>query len=512
MLSNEQQKLIDENIALKALLQKKDSTIKYLEEKLILLQIKKFASQSEKHLEQAKTQLNLFNEAEELFTLNDDTNEDDIDSAENKVTIPEHSRSLGRKKLPADLPREEVIIDLNDEEKICPHDGSLLNKIGQVESESLDIIPAKIKIIKTIRLKYACPCCLQTIKTAANPIKLLPKTMATPGLLSHIAISKYCDHLPLYRQEKILERMGIELNRNTLAEWMIKVGVVIQPLINLLQDKLLEENYISFDETPVQVLKEDGKKAQSKSWMWVQLSYGLKPIVLYHYDPSRSSKVPKKLLTDFSGYLQVDGYTGYDPVFSENKKIIRVGCWAHARRKFMDAYKVGSNKNVANSFINLIKELYLIEEKIREMPPDEKLNWRQNKSLIFLDKIKDKLDLLSGKTPPKSKIGEAINYCLNEWDNLKVYLTNGILHIDNNLIENVIRPFCLGRKNWLFSASVNGAEASSNFYSLLHTCYANGLEPYNYLRYIFAKLPEAKTVDDFEKLLPTNLTPEVVKI
>lgn len=256
---------------------------------------------------------------------------------EETITVPAHQRKKGgRKPLPADLPRLEIVHDLSDEEKVCPHDGAAMKRIGEEVSEQLDIIPAQIRVLRHIRPKYSCPCCEEGVKVAALPPQPIPKSMASPGLLAWVTVSKYQDALPLHRLEKVIQRIGVDIPRSTLAQWMIRCGQLVQPLINLLRDEMLAYDILSMDETTVQVLDEAGKKAQSKSYMWVQRGGPPgRPMVLFDYDPSRSAQVPLRLLEGYRGYLQTDGYAGYHAAVIYNG-LNQLGCWAHARRKFDD--------------------------------------------------------------------------------------------------------------------------------------------------------------------------------
>jgi transposase len=408
----------------------------------------------------------------------------------------------------------EVIHELPENERHCPHDGSLLTEIGEVTSEQLDIVPARIQVIRHIRKQYACRCG-QCIKTAALPPQPIPKSMASPGLLAHITVSKYQDALPLYRQETILNRIGVDLPRATLANWMIQAGGLIQPLINLLRDRLLSYDILQMDETPVQVLKEPGKTAQSKSYLWLQRGGPPdQPVVLYDYDPGRGAGVPKRLLDGFQGYLQTDGYDGYNAVVAVNG-LTHVGCMAHARRKFDEAVKAqGKNRQrgKAHRGLALIQKLYRIEKQARKLTPDARHDYRQRHAWPILDELRAWLDEALPQVPPTSATGRALNYLHSEWDKLIRYLDDGRLEIDNNGAENAIRPFVLGRKNWLFSASVKGVKASANLYSLIETAKANGLEPYAYLRHLFTELPKAETAEAIEVLLPGNLDTGQIRI
>jgi hypothetical protein len=286
-----------------------------------------------------------------------------------------------------------------------------------------------------------------------------------------------------------------------MARWLIKVSDQLVPLYNLLQGKLLSKTYLQMDETTVQVLKEDGKKATSKSYMWVRHAPGEQPILLFDYAPRRSGSIPMELLEGFKGYLQVDGYDGYSSA-CEQYKLDRLGCWDHCRRKFFEASKTSNGKGIGKKGIDRIKKLYKIEDKIRHFLPEEKKKIRQEKSLPILEEFKNWIDELQGKITPKSRAGKAIRYACNEWKYLVRYVEEGSLNISNAWVENAIRPFCVGRKNWLFSASVNGAKASAMYYSLIETAKMNGLDPFDYLNRMLDKLPHAETVDDFERLLP----------
>ncbi len=481
-----------------------------LQEQLNLAIAKRYAASSEKI---PADQLHLFDEAE---VETDDESSPLADDDNDSTTVAEHTRKkkTGRKPLPDSLVRIDEIHELFEAERICEHDGNTLNEIGDVISEQLDIIPAKIQVIRHIRKKYACDCG-RCIKTAPMPAQPIPKSLASPGLLAHITVSKYQDALPLYRQEQILQRIGVNIPRATLANWMIQSGHLSQPIINLLRDRLLSYDILHMDETTVQVLDEPGKKAQSKSYLWVQ--YGGPPdapVILFDYDASRSQAVPLRLLDDFKGTIQTDGYAGYNAVVSQNN-LIHLGCWAHARRKFSEAVKAqgkGKNKNKktgkAQRGLAFIQKLYKIEKSVAHLKAAGRFTARQQQSLPLLEKLKHWLDESITTVPPQSTVGKALHYLNNEWDKLIRYTQDGRTLMDNNLAENAIRPFVIGRKNWLFSQSVKGVKASANLYSLIETAKANGLEPYAYLRVLFAELPKATTVDEIEALLPGNINLE----
>lgn len=480
--------LLQEIDRLNKLVLEKDQQIDHLNELLETLKRKRFGSSSEKL---KNKDLGTFNEAEELDS-------DDI-------IVPEHKRKRGgRKKLPDELPREEIIIELDENDRICPTDGSILEEIGEDISEDLEIIPAKVIVKRIIKKKYACKVCNKSLKTAKAPDKLISKSFATASLIAYLAVSKYMDALPLYRLEKMFERIGIEVSRQSFARWMIRLGEALTPLINLLEDELLSSSYINMDETTVQVLKEKNKRAESKSYMWARYRAGPKAVVLFNYDSSRSSTVPIKLLEGFEGYLQVDGYDGYAPVCSQNPNIKRVGCFAHARRKFFDAFKSSNGKSIGKDGLNFIKKLYKVEDKTRAMSFEDRKSIRNLESRPILEDFYNWIIKHKDVVRPKSLAAKAIGYTFNEWDYLMRFLEDGRIEIDNNVIENSIRPFTLGRKNWLFSDTVDGAHASANIYSIIQTAKRQDINVYDYLKYVIERLPVADSLDDYEQLLPWN--------
>lgn len=439
-----------------ALIQSKDAFIEQLKEALVLARNRQFAKATESL---RSLQSELFNEVEQEAA-NSELAHDDCEQEDNTVTVPAHQRKRGgRKLLPEDLPRIEVIHDLAEADKVCPYDGATLKLIGEKASEQLDIIPMQIQVLRHIRKQYACPCCDGYLKTAPKPRQAIEKSQASAGLLSYIAVSKYADSLPLYRQSNILGRFGIEMNRSTLANWMIKCGELVQPLINRFEDQLLSQPFIHMDETPVQVLNEAGKPAESKSYMWVR-SAGPpdQRLILFDYDASRGGAVPGKLLADYSGALMVDGYEGYEPV-CKGQALTRLGCWVHARRKFTDVSKASKKKNSHAAYaIKLIAKLYAIEKTNKDSSSDVRYQARLEQAKPAINKLQHWLDETKPKVAPKTTLGKALHYLDHQWPRLIAYLEDGCYPIDNNPVENAIRPFAIGRKNWLFSASVKGAK------------------------------------------------------
>ncbi len=467
-----------------------------LEEERRLERARRFGASSEAGEHQA----NLFDEAEQSAET-----EPVVDLPDETVEVAGHTkRRPKRKALPADLPRVVVRHELSAQDRRCDC-GCEMAVLGEKTSEQLDVIPAQVYVIEHCKVTYSCPECDESIKTAPMPTQPIPKSIASPGLLAHVAVAKYADGLPLYRQSKQFQRLGVELPRNTLAGHMVKVGALIEPLIQQLQQHIRQHDVVQMDETPVQVLKEPGKVARSQSYMWVMK--GGPPnqaAIVYHYDPSRSQAVPQRLLPDYQGYLQTDGYAGYNAIL-DNDNVVGLGCWAHVRRKFMDAKKALPKKDQGKSTkvhqaLAFIGKLYQLERVIAELPVEEKRQRRQADAVPILAQFKAWLDKTNA--PPKTLLGKAVSYAQGQWPRLLVYTQDGRLNIDNNGVENAIRPFALGRKNWLFSASQGGVTASANLYSLIETAKANGLNDYAYLKYVFTQLPLAKTDAARTALLP----------
>lgn len=474
-----------------------------LREALRLARMVRFAASSD---QVPQTQGNLFDEVElEAQSL-------DLDESETQ-TISYQRKRPKRKVVPDELPREDVIIDLAEEDKVCSTHQCALKAMGEDITEKVGIVPAQVKVKRMIRKKYYCPSCDESpVKTAPLPPAMIPKSYAGSSLLSYIAINKYLDALPLYRIEQKLKRYEVSIPRNTMAKWMIQVGDRLKPLYHLMLEDLSSSAAISMDETPVQVLKEEGKPAQSKSYMWVLSRHGpgIRPIVIYQYSPTRASLVPLELLSDYSGYLQVDGYAGYDRL-CRSEKIIRVSCLAHIRRKFVDTSKASQKKvMLVGQVLKLIGKLYKIEEKIKGLSAEERYQTRQSESATLMKKLGDLIQSEQTRHPPQGLLGKALNYASGQWPFMKNYLLSGEVDIDNNFIENRIRPFAIGRKNWLFSASAEGAESSGILYSIIQTARGSGLEPYAYLNYLFTHFPESQTLEELEQLLPHKINPELL--
>jgi transposase len=406
----------------------------HLIEQFRLAQQQRFGASSEAHPAQG----DLFNEAEVAL--------DVVEEEEETSTTTVVKKKPVRKKLPSDLPRETVIHDIDD--KNCTCCGNELHQMGDERSEKLEFIPAQVKVIEHVRLKYSCRSCEQTgtstkIQIALVPASPIPKGIATATLLSQIITSKYQYALPLYRQESLFKQYGIELSRKTMANWMMKCATLFEPLYALLQKTLLVQNIIQADETTLKVISED----KVKSYMWLYCTGSDSPhssdmpnIVLYDYQAGRAGQCAVDYLQGFNGYLQVDGYVGY-----EKTAATLVGCWAHARRKFMEA-KTAQPKGKsgkADMALSQIQKLYRLETSLKGKSDQEKYEQRQIVAKPLLDKFSQWLS--QANVPPKSALGKAVGYCQNQWHKLNRYLENGGLNIDNNRAERAVKPFVIGR-------------------------------------------------------------------
>jgi transposase len=486
------------------------SEVCVLQEENQLLKQKLFGRKSEKLTEQERKQLYLFNEAE------DEVSKETAETAQEAVVVTAHTRTKkrGRKPLPEHLPRVVVEHDVAEHDKHCAC-GATKSRIVEEAAERLDIVPARIQVIRDVRPKYACRVCEgvedagPTVIIAPPPAYLIPKGMATAGLLAHVLTAKFADAIPFYRQTKQFERIGVELSRRTLCSWALQVAEACRPVVELLGQEVRAGPVVRCDETTVQVLDEPGRRAEQKSYMWV--FHGGppgKPAVEYQYHPTRAGKVAADYLSGYRGCVQTDGFSGYD-FLDILPGVVHMGCWAHARRKFVEVGKAaGTRGGSAGVAVATIGKLYAIEKRATDqgLSLEERVQERKKSAQPILDGFKDWLDRKTTQVPPKSLLGKAANYTLRQWARLVTYVDHGHLTPDNNLAENAIRPFVVGRKNWLFSGTPAGASASAAIYSLIETAKANGLEPYRYLRHLFARVPHATTTEDYRALLPQYLS------
>ncbi|MEG3694207.1 IS66 family transposase [Vibrio coralliirubri] len=487
-------KLQEENYELKKTVDTQAEEVVELENKMQLLleelnlsKSKRFSAKSE------KAPKGTFNEAEQQNAL--------------PKASPKHHKK-GRKPLPVELDREVHQHTLNA--PYCECCNEPLHPCGTEVSEELKIIPQKVSVVRHERTKYACRQCEKTqtsskIVTAPRPANMIPKSIGSPEAFAAVVTAKYVDALPLYRQVEILKRSDIELSRGTLANWCVQLGSKVTVIVEAMKAHLLNEKLICADETTVQVLREQERSAQSKSYMWVYRSgeFAKQPVVIYDYQPSRAGQCVKDFLGGYSGYLLTDGYQAYNGL----DNVSQAGCLAHVRRKFTDAQKAQPKKKSGRieKAISFIAKLYGIEQEAKGLSTVERQHLRQRKSKPILGTFHKWLLESQGKVLPKSQIGLAINYTINQWPKLLTYLEDGDISIDNNVTERDIRPFTTGRKNWMFSTSVEGATASANLYSLVMTCRANNINPYYYFVHLFKVLPMRSPQDDLTDLMPWAL-------
>lgn len=476
--------------------------------KFQLLMLWRFAPKSEKlpkNLEKQFDEADLTEEEKKI-----------VESAEQEIQVAAHTRKRdknkqgGRKPLPEDLERHETLHTLPESELNCPVCNKLLKEIGREISEQLCVIPLKFYVDKHVRLKYACACG-ECIKLAPLPKFPIPKSIASASLIAQTVVAKYCDALPLYRQEKVWQRQDIDIPRKTLCNWVLKAGELAEPLIDLMREEILRGPKINADETPVQVMKEPDKKNTTNSYMFVFAGGKEWEAVVYKYSASRSKETPTNFLKKYEGHLQTDDYGGYNEACEKNP-IVRLYCWAHVRRRFSDIVKATKTHGKAFVALQQIKRLYKLEKEAREAEMDikQKRLFRLEKAKPILEEFKTWLEQTRETTPPKSPLGKAIHYTLDNWTGLIVYLNHGYLEIDNNRAERKIKPFVIGRKNWLFMGSPRGADVGAIWYSIIETAKANGIEPYAYINYILARLPYCKTKEERIKLLPWNCSMEKI--
>jgi len=408
-----------------------------------------------------------------------------------------------RKPLPKHLPRET-------EEHApgcgCPHCGAVLRKMGEDVSEHLEYVPEHFKVIRTVRPKMSCPKCSTVVQKPA-PSRPIPKSIAGAGLLAHVAVSKYVDHLPLYRQSEIYARQGIDLDRSTMAGWIGAISSLVEPLVDAIGRYVTAGAKIHADDTPVPVLDPgSGKTKTGRLWVYVRDDRPAgstdPPAAWYRYTKTREGAHAKRHLAQFQGALQADGFAGFNTLY-ESGTIREVGCWAHARRKFYDLHEATKSPLAAEA-LDRIQVLYAIEERMRGRPPDERRSVRQAQAAPLLDQFHQWLIATLGKVSAKSEIASAINYSLKRWTALTRYSDDGLLEIDNNAAERALRGPVLSRKNFLFAGADSGGERAAAMYSLLETAKLNGLNPEAYLRLVLERIAD-HSINRIDELLPWNV-------
>lgn len=501
-LVQQKQSLIDRH---RDTISAKQTVIERLEELLRHYQHERFGARSEKHPGQGELQF--FNEAELLQA----QAADDADT----IAVPAHRRKRATSRgLPAALPRVDVVHDLAHDDKTCTC-GKPLRHIDDEVSEQLAIIPQQHFVIRHLRRKYACAC-KACIKAAPMPKQPLPGSQASAQLLSHVMVSKYLDGLPLYRQEKIAARSGLELPRAKLARWLIDSATLFQPLYNLFQDAFFSYDIALSDETGIQVLKEDGRRAENKSYLWIRRGGPPdKPVVLVDYSPSKSGETAYGLLSECRGYLVCDAASNFNLSVRRNA-LKPVHCNDHARRKFTEVLtgldkKQRSKGWTAKKAIDFYKALYRLERDIASLSPDDKQLKRQEKAIPIWDEFLDWAQHVLDSGIAHRGTREALGYLLGHAEGLRRYCDDGRLPISNIQSEHVAKTIALARKNFLFADTPAGAASSATIYSMLETARANGHNPHHYLSVVLTELPQASSLAELEALLPWNLTPDDAK-
>jgi transposase len=468
----------------------------------------------------------LFNEAEVLAAIE----AADTAHAARTTTIAEHERkahSGGREAIPEHLPRKEILHDLPNAQKHCEHEGVCwaMERIGQEISERYHYEPAKVWVERQIRPKWTCTRCHQGVHIAPCPLQILPKSNASASLLAYLVASKFVDGLPIYRVCQQLKRQEVSLSPGVAGTWVNAVGEAVLPLINLMHEGLLAEPFVQMDETYLQVLR--SQKAPASDHYMVVRAAGPpgRRIILFNYEPSRTVAALQNLLIGpqgpYTGKLLTDGLELYDTV-AEALKLVHFGCLQHCRTYYHKAAKVTelpSGKSLARVAIDeYIGKVYAVERHIKELREEREksgtalplatvLKIRQERSAPVMTAFKEWVANLLPGVPPSSALGKALSYTTNQWPKLVRFLDHPEACVDNNYLENQIRPFAQGRRVWLFAQTQHGARASANLYSLAACARVNGLEPYAYLRYLFEELPKATTAEGLESLLPWNVKP-----
>lgn len=406
----------------------------------------------------------------------------------------------GRNPLPDNLPRIEIEHDLDENEKPCPCCGEVRLRIGQEVSEQLEIIPASFKVLKHVRYKYGCPRCEREavnpqIVTAAKPPQPIEKGLPGPGLLAYLVTSKSGQHLPLYRLEDIFARSGVHISRSTMCNWLAAVGELVRPLVELMTRRIRASKVIHTDDTRVPVIA-PGKCKNGR--LWVYIGDMAHPYIVYDYTPDRTRAGPANWLGQYEGYLQADAYGGYDGIYAGGG-VREVACWAHARRKFFEARETDTKRAV--QMLELVRQLYAVEDEAWALSDDERRALRQVQATPVLARIKAWLDEEGQIVLPRSEMGQAITYTLNQWQALNVYTTEGFLNIDNNAAERAMKRVAIGRKNWLFAGNDYAGGTAARLYSLVASAERHQLDPQRYLTSVLAGLPVTPEAE-LDRLLP----------
>jgi len=400
----------------------------------------------------------------------------------------------GRKRLPEDLPRHRVVHDIPDEEQVCPN-GHDRVRISEDVSEQLDFTPASYYVVEHVQPVYACaePSCDCGVRRQPKPPQPIEKGLAGPGLLAHVIVSKYCDHVPLHRQERIIARHGVDLSRKTLCDWVLQTADVLRPVVEAMTAEVLQSHVIHTDDTPVKVQDKENKRTTRRAYLWPYVGDGDHPYTVFDYTPTRNKDGPESFLDGFTGtedeprYLQCDAFAGYNGLFVPGRHLYEVACWAHARRKFFEAKT--SDAVRAHHALAVIGELYTVERDAQSCSDADRLALRRERAVPKLEAFRDWLVQTKRDVLPKSPIGKATDYTLSNWEALCRYTTDARLAIDNNAAEQAIRAVAVSRKNWLFVGSDRGGHAAAIHFSLIATARRHGLDPFAYLQDLLRRIP-----------------------
>jgi transposase len=417
---------------------------------------------------------------------------------------PQKRHPHGRSPLPEHLPRIEIEHDLAEDQKPCPGCGQVRCRIGQEISEQLEYLPASFKVLRHIRHKYACQACDATgnsaqVVAASKPKQPIEKGLAGPGLIAYIAVSKFGDHLPLYRLEHIFARQQVQVARSTMCAWLAAGGELVKPLVELMIARVKASRVIHTDDTRVPIQSPGEKKCRSGR-LWTYIGDGDHPYIVFDYTPDRSRAGPQTWLGDYRGYLQADAYGAYDGIYAPGH-VQEVACWAHARRKFFEALE--TDRHRAGQMLLFVRELYAVEERAKELAEAQRLALRQAQSVPVLNKMDAWLTEQSAcaEVLPRGPLGQAITYARNQWQALCRYTTQGFLNIDNNAAERALKRVAIGRKNWLFAGHDEAGRTAALWYSLIASAERHHVDPQHYLTSLLAQLPTMPATD-LPRLLP----------
>jgi transposase len=505
-----EKQLLDRNMQLEQENAKLRVLVEWFQEQFRLGQHRRFGASSERTTPPPEQMSLLFNEVE--ATAEPSEPEPSIETITYKRRKPRKKRETTLEGLPVEV----IEYRLEEGEQICDCCGGPLHEMSKEVRREIEIIPAQAKVKEHARYIYSCRQCEREeintpIKIAPMPIPVIPKSLASPSALAYIITEKYTNGMPLYRLEQSFNRLGMDLSRQTMSNWVL-TGTErwLNPVYEHLRKHLLKRDILQSDDTTLQVLQEPGRAPENKSYMWLYRTGRKGPhIVLFDYQLTRAREHPARFLEGFEGYLLADGYSGYNNI----PGVILSGCWAHARRKFDEALKAlpkSANKAhvIAREGLEYCNTLFAIERTLIDATTEERYNERLARSRPVLDAFLAWLNEQSPRVLPKSALGVAITYCKNQWDKLTTFLEDGRLEIDNNRSERSIKPFVIGRKNWLFANTPRGAKASAVCYSIVETAKENNLNPFTYLTYLFEKLPniDIKDGDALDELLPWSST------